>query len=70
VGEFFYSDRWGCQIIHFWMDFPVKAIQRVAPMSGLMIVGLSDPLVRWSAGPLIRWSADPLIRWSAGPLVR
>ena len=35
-----------------------------------MVVGLSDPLVRWSADPLIRWSADPLVRWSAGPRIR
>ena len=36
----------------------------------LMIVGLSDPLIRWSADPLIRWSAGPLVRWSADPLIR
>ena len=42
--------------------FP-QAISRLIPSSiRLMIVGLSDPLVRWS-----RWSADPLVRC---PLVR
>ena len=46
----------------FGWIFSVKAIQRVAPILGLMIVGLSDPLGRWSAGPL-----DPLGRWSAAP---
>ena len=36
----------------------------------LMIVGLPDPLIRWSADPLIRWSTDPLVHWSADPLIR
>ena len=36
----------------------------------LMIVGLPDPLIRWSADPLIRWSTDPLVHWSDDPLIR
>ena len=32
----------------------------------LMIVRLSGPLVRWSAGPPVRRFAGPRVRWSAG----